>query len=683
MENLQPGTMLQNGKFRIVSILGQGGFGITYLAEHTMLAKKFAIKEFFPKDFCNRDEATAQITVGTQSKKALVEKLKRKFTDEARALCRLSHPGIVSVTDVFEENGTAYFVMDYIEGRSLSDMLKIESPMSEERAVGYIRQIAMALQYVHNNNRLHLDVKPANIMVDKNDHAVLIDFGASKQYDEESGENTSTLMGKTPGYAPIEQMGNNVQKFAPATDIYALGATLYKLLTGVTPPSSADLAGGEELMPLPPSVSKGVKYAIAEAMEIRITKRPQSMAAFLALLNPEKSVSDDENTIVEDEKTKIVEGGEMPPIPPVPPVKGGDLELDGSDQSDKPQTFGNKQPQPRKKSPWKLITFSTIGLAAIIALVLIFAGGGNSDGPENEVALMRPDNSISDTDSILTEEQRLSLIHINDSISQTSGNQIVTMIIKNSNAQDFKLFNDSVFNAWGIGDKEKNNGILIGIDIENHRVALSAGSGFDDPGYDSEPFWQSVCSTITTLCKYYTCYEGLKMGALICGGYSEVKSIFESNSIANKKGIEMLNEDIARNMSPRSLYDKGKKMMDSENCAMGWPYVLYAAQKGYARAQQEAGSMYWNGHIGPEDVLVGWSKFSSENNKRRGYDWYEKAAEQNDAHSQLMLGDAYLEGLYGFPCDTFKAVQYYKKAQVNGKRRWATQALEGIPDKYK
>lgn len=346
-----------------------------------MLAKKFAIKEFFPKDFCNRDEATAQITVGTQSKKALVEKLKRKFTDEARALCRLSHPGIVSVTDVFEENGTAYFVMDYVEGRSLSDMLKIEGPMSEARAVGYIRQIALALQYVHNNNRLHLDVKPANIMVDKNDHAVLIDFGASKQYDEESGENTSTIMGKTPGYAPIEQMGNNVQKFAPATDIYALGATLYKLLTGVTPPSSADLAGGEELMPLPPSVSKGVKYAIAEAMEIRITKRPQSMAAFLALLNPEKSVSDDENTIVEDEKTQIVDSGNIapiPPVPPVPPMNTGDQKSDLSDKSDwsdKQQTNGNKPTQPRKKLPWKLITFSAIGLAAIISLALIFAGG--------------------------------------------------------------------------------------------------------------------------------------------------------------------------------------------------------------------------------------------------------------------------------------------------------------------
>lgn len=114
MESLHIGATMQNGKFRIVRVLGQGGFGITYLAEHTMLGKRFAVKEFFPKDFCNRDEATSHITVGTLSKKALVEKLKRKFTDEARALCRLSHPGLVSVTDVFEENGTAYFVMDYV-----------------------------------------------------------------------------------------------------------------------------------------------------------------------------------------------------------------------------------------------------------------------------------------------------------------------------------------------------------------------------------------------------------------------------------------------------------------------------------------------------------------------------------------------------------------------------------------
>ena len=127
--HLQTNTLLRGGTYRIVRFIGSGGFGCTYEAEHVMLEKRVAIKEFFVKDFCNRDETTAHITVGTISKKGLVEKLRRKFIDEAKALCKLQHPGIVSVSDVFEENGTAYFVMDYVEGRSLSEIVREQGPL--------------------------------------------------------------------------------------------------------------------------------------------------------------------------------------------------------------------------------------------------------------------------------------------------------------------------------------------------------------------------------------------------------------------------------------------------------------------------------------------------------------------------------------------------------------------------
>ncbi len=277
--HLPIGTLLQGGKYRIVRFISSGGFGCTYEAEHVLLEKRMAVKEFFVKDFCNRDETTAHITVGTQSKKALVEKLRKKFFDEAKSVCKLEHKSIVRVSDVFEENGTAYYVMDYIKGLSLGDMVNKRGPLSEQRAVKYVRQVAEALAYVHGHNRLHLDVKPGNIMVDEHDNAILIDFGASKQYDEVNGENTSTLMGKTPGYAPPEQMGNDVSKFTPATDIYALGATLYKLLTGVTP-----LLSGDELPPLPEETSLGVRKAVESSMQIIKAHRPQTIADFLAML---------------------------------------------------------------------------------------------------------------------------------------------------------------------------------------------------------------------------------------------------------------------------------------------------------------------------------------------------------------------------------------------------------------
>jgi serine/threonine protein kinase len=314
--NLPNNTLLQGGKYRIVRFINSGGFGCTYEAEHVMLQQRVAIKEFFVKDFCNRDEETAHVTVGTQSKKGLVSKLRKKFIDEARSLFQLQHPGIVRVTDVFEENGTAYFVMDYIDGQSLNDMVKKEGPLPEQRALKYIHQVCDALQYVHEHNRLHLDIKPGNIMVNAADQAILIDFGASKQYDEENGENTSSLMGKTPGYAPLEQMGNDVQMFTPATDIYALGATLYKLLTGITPLNSTSLAGGEDLAPLPSYISNRVVTAVHAAMEINKRRRPQSVAEFWALLDGH--APSDETTITPTELQVETPMQRPLPIPKTP-----------------------------------------------------------------------------------------------------------------------------------------------------------------------------------------------------------------------------------------------------------------------------------------------------------------------------------------------------------------------------
>lgn len=278
--------------------------------------------------------------------------------------------------------------------------------MSEARAVGFIRQVAKALQYVHDHNRLHLDVKPANIMVDKNGHAVLIDFGASKQYDGDSGENNSTLMGKTPGYAPIEQMGNDVRKFTPATDIYALGATLYKLLTGITPPPAVSLAGGEELKPLPANVDGTVRMAVAAAMEIKIADRPQAIAGFLGLLDGEPMDGEDEKTVMEDERTVVAgSGGGHGNVPPVPPVSPG---KDGKESFYKPGNGGDKQSctsvnverviqKCTGRKSRKIILGWTIGLVAILVLVLfVIWAGKQKDDPAYE----RPLNEAIEAEDI-------------------------------------------------------------------------------------------------------------------------------------------------------------------------------------------------------------------------------------------------------------------------------------------
>ena len=310
---LSNNTLLQGGKYKIVRHISSGGFGNTYEAELCMIHKRVAIKEFFVKNFCNRDSETSQVSVSTSSNQQLVNKLKQKFIDEAASIWQFNHPNIVRVTDVFEENGTAYYVMDYINGISLHSMLKRDGALSEEKAIRYIKQIADALQYVHSQNRLHLDIKPGNIMVDANDNAILIDFGASKQYDEQ-GENTSTLLGlNTIGYAPVEQMSRSFSDFNPSADVYALGATLYKLLTNITPKDSVLLmTGDEELSPLPSFISDNIKNAVEHAMIPQRKRRTQTIAEFINEISRPNPRRQPEGCLTEDvDEITVVDMGDI------------------------------------------------------------------------------------------------------------------------------------------------------------------------------------------------------------------------------------------------------------------------------------------------------------------------------------------------------------------------------------
>ena len=285
MQSLKINSTLQGGKYKIIAMLGQGGFGITYLAENTMLDGKVAIKEFFFKDYCNRDEETSHVTIPTEGNREIVERFKTKFIKEARTIFKLNHPNIVRILDIFEENGTAYYVMDYIEGESLNDLVKRRGAIPEAEAIGYIREAGSALTYIHGKNLNHLDIKPGNLMKRKDNGKVqVIDFGVSKQYDSTTGNQTSTTpVGISHGYAPIEQyQKNGVQSFSPQSDVYALAATLYKLLTGITPPEAMIVQ--EDGLPVEDLRAKGVSgrviNAIDAAMQMR-RKRTQSVAEFL------------------------------------------------------------------------------------------------------------------------------------------------------------------------------------------------------------------------------------------------------------------------------------------------------------------------------------------------------------------------------------------------------------------
>ena len=283
MQHLQSNTTLQGGKYKIERVLGQGGFGITYLARNTVFDIDVAVKEFFMKDENERDGNS--VTMPNSTKTELFAGQKEKFKKEAKRMFAIKNEHIIGVQDLFEENGTAYYVMDYVDGENLAERLKrTGKPMSEQEVRELLPQILDALKSVHDAGIWHLDLKPANIMLEKGGNVKLIDFGASKQLNaQKGGATTSTAISYTNGYAPREQMEQNYDKFGPWTDIYALGATLYNLLTNKRPPLPTDIDDDisedkHVALPFPESVG-GMKYLVLQMMKTNRLQRPQSIDA--------------------------------------------------------------------------------------------------------------------------------------------------------------------------------------------------------------------------------------------------------------------------------------------------------------------------------------------------------------------------------------------------------------------
>ena len=262
------------------------------------MGMRVAIKEFFLKGSCSRDATTSLVTVPVSENIEIVEKCKKKFISEAKKISSFNNDHIVSIIDLFDENGTSYYVMKYLEGGSVASRLK-RAKYDEAEALDLVRQIADALDTIHSHGLLHLDVKPANILFDSNGRAVLIDFGVSKYIDSDGHDTstTSSLIGFSKGFAPIEQIGAMLDALSPATDIYSLGATLYNLVTGIVPPD-ASIINDTEIDVIPAKISPETENAIKQAMKPKRRERPQSISAFLGLLPKAEDEVEEEETVV-------------------------------------------------------------------------------------------------------------------------------------------------------------------------------------------------------------------------------------------------------------------------------------------------------------------------------------------------------------------------------------------------
>ena len=297
--HLMPGTVLQ-GKYIVGKTIGYGGFGVTYIGFDYALGHKIAIKEYLPGEFSTRCAGENSVTVFDGEKGEQFESGVSKFTDEARKLAAFNAiEGIVSVYDCFEENNTAYIVMEYLEGRTLKDILEQEGKMDFDRAVNYIVPILDALTQVHSVGLLHRDISPDNIFVTNDGRVKLIDFGAARYASSSHSKSLSVIV--KPGYAPQEQYRSRGDQ-GPWSDVYACAATLYKMITGVTPQDSME-RGMEDKLVVPSKLGaklpKDKQNAIMNALNLSIEKRTKSAEEFKEnLLRGSKRVSGGKKTTI-------------------------------------------------------------------------------------------------------------------------------------------------------------------------------------------------------------------------------------------------------------------------------------------------------------------------------------------------------------------------------------------------
>ena len=396
------GTILKSPKYdyRVEEVLGKGGFGITYKVSTTVLFGKvpiftyFTVKEHFVKDACERDaDGAVSYSRPLQSR---VEESRSDFLSEARRLNEISgqNPGVVPVNEVFEANNTVYYVMEYLNGGSLRDLVEEQGALPEREAVAIIRQVANAVDFLHGYNINHLDIKPDNVMFRADYHSgdrlpVLIDFGLAKHFDKKGNPTSSIrVQGCSDGYAPVEQY-SGLTKFSPRADIYALGATLYYMLVGRRPVTATEIEPGMVERSLPPTLSAPARAAIVRAMAYSQFDRTATVADFLSDLDGSGIPSADVQTVsgesesgleqpaggMDENATRVIDNGKpssatmQPPFRTEEEVKksdAGSTEVIG-ERRQKPMPADDDETPSRRKYLW-----------AIIAVVFVVAGAAGA-----------------------------------------------------------------------------------------------------------------------------------------------------------------------------------------------------------------------------------------------------------------------------------------------------------------
>ncbi len=280
---LAKGTVV-GGRYEILSILGGGGFGVTYQARDKQLNRDVAVKELFPADFVSRSEGST-VEAKSDAHREEFESATDRFVQEARLLAEFDHPNIVKVYDYFDENNTAYLVMHLEAGEPLSVLLKKSGPLGQEDVERYIMPIVDGLRAVHERDLIHRDIKPENIYINLEQNPILFDFGAARQTMKLADVAVTAIY--TARYTPLEQY-SSTGNIGPWTDLYALGAVIHKCITGTAPPDAPSRATEDTYQPLASSGITGFDRvflkAVDWALEPSIERRPQSIDEWLRVI---------------------------------------------------------------------------------------------------------------------------------------------------------------------------------------------------------------------------------------------------------------------------------------------------------------------------------------------------------------------------------------------------------------
>lgn len=612
MQHLQHNTILQGGKYRIERVLGQGGFGITYLAIQVSSNRKVAIKELFLNGVNERSGNSVQVSNSVND--PLFEKQKEKFKKEAKRIMSLDNEHIVKVYDLFEENNTVYYVMDFLGGESLASKMKREGhPLTESEVMDILPQLLDALSEIHKYQIWHLDIKPANIMlVGKN--VVLIDFGASKQITP--SEMTSTALYFTPGYAPAEQTGMFFNQFGPWTDLYAVGATIFNLLTGKSP-LEFDIEEFKE-DDLPES-NLGLMYKMINwMMQPRRKERPQQAIdvkqkyyvdlVSIGVVSISKEVLQKEVVMVKGEDIDLVKdlGATKKQIDI---IQKEIKELFGTDIEGYPMTH------------------DCIVVAILQQLGWLFDIGGENSEEDTDEDGDELENLVKEQNKILEERNEETVPKGGNKEGNKMNVQEMLALINSDNKKGLETVRE-IANS-GNADAQLLVGIMyqMGVGGELHQT--------DAAYYFRMAAEQGLASAQTNLGKCYLAGDGVQED--------------------DKKAFEWF-EKAAKHDDAEGLYQLGRCLEEGWGCEkednLAFQYYLKSASQGYAKAQIQVGFCYLDG-------------IGVNTNEQGTFEWFKKAAEQDNPDGQYLLGACYAEGT-GVIRNSYEAVKWYKKAAEQG-----------------